>query len=146
DIKLYLQDNLLVKVDRMSMAHSLEVRVPFLDHELVEFTARIPNNLKVKGLQLKYILRKAFANQLPSKIASLPKKGFDIPLDDWIRGPLREFVTDILTGPRLSESGFLRREFVESVLQDHLNRRGNHRQLLWPIVVFEYWRQQYASH
>ncbi len=145
DLKLYLQDDLLVKVDRMSMANSLEVRVPFLDHNLVEFAARIPHELKVRGLKLKYILRQAMRECLPPEITELPKRGFDIPLDTWIRGPLREFTTDMLSGPILQSSPYFNASFVQQKLDEHLKRHRNNRQLLWPIIVFESWRRQIST-
>lgn len=144
DMKLYLQDDLLVKVDRMSMANSLEVRVPFLDHTFVEFAATVPSRLKVKGLKLKYILRQAMKPLLPDWIVRRPKRGFDIPLDDWMRGPLREFVYDILADQRIQEGGYLNPTFLRHVLDEHMQGRQNHRQLIWPIVVLESWRQQYV--
>lgn len=144
DLKLYLQDDLLVKVDRMSMANSLEVRVPFLDHHMVEFATGIPSRLKVNGLKLKYILRKAMAPLLPESIITRPKRGFDIPLDAWLRGPLKEFVLDTLSESRVRESGFVNPAFLRRILTEHMQARRNHRQLLWPLVILEYWRQRYA--
>ncbi len=143
DLKLYLQDDLLVKVDRMSMANSLEVRVPFLDHNLVEFAATIPSRLKVNGWRLKYILRRAMEPLLPRSIVRRPKRGFDIPLDAWLRGPLREFTLDTLSEKRVREGGCVDPGFLRRILDEHMQGKRNHRQLLWPLVVLEFWRQRY---
>jgi asparagine synthase (glutamine-hydrolysing) len=144
DLKLYLQDDLLVKVDRMSMANSLEVRVPFLDHTLVEFAATIPSRLKLNGLRLKYILRKAMAPLLPASIVRRPKRGFDIPLDAWMRGPLREFVHDTLSTRSAQITSLLNPAILRRTLGDHMDGRQDHRQLLWPLLVFLHWHQRYC--
>ncbi|RMD61995.1 asparagine synthase (glutamine-hydrolyzing), partial [Candidatus Parcubacteria bacterium] len=144
DLKLYLQDDLLVKVDRMSMANSLEVRVPFLDHEMVEFAATIPACLRIRGLRLKHMLKKAMEPWLPRGIAARPKRGFDIPLDAWMRGPLREFVYDTLRGASIIRDGLINGEMVETLIEDHMRKRRNNRQLLWPLIVLESWRQRYG--
>lgn len=145
DFKLYLQDDLLVKVDRMSMANSLEVRVPFLDHTLVEFAATIPSHMKVNRLRLKYILRRAMQPMLPKWVISRPKQGFDIPLDAWIRGPLRSFILDTLSPQRIREAGYFNPTYLSRILDEHMRGQGNHRQLLWPLVVLEFWRQRYVA-
>jgi asparagine synthase (glutamine-hydrolysing) len=128
----------------MSMANSLEVRVPYLDHTFVEFAATIPAPLKVRGLKLKYILRRALATCLPSGILRRPKRGFDIPLGAWLRGPLREFALDTLAEHRIRETGLLDWSFLKRVLDEHMSSRHDHRQLIWPLVVFEFWRQRYS--
>jgi len=143
DLKLYLQDDLLVKVDRMSMANSLEIRVPFLDYTFVEFAARIPNKLKLKGLQTKYILKKAMAGRLPQEIFRRPKIGFDIPLGAWLRGDLKPFVLEVLSPQNLSRHGFFNQTYIEKKLKEHLRGQHNHRQLLWPIIIFQFWYDRY---
>jgi len=143
DLKLYLQDDLLVKVDRMSMANSLEIRVPFLDYTFVEFAARIPNKLKLKGLQTKYILKKAMAGRLPQEIFRRPKIGFDIPLGAWLRGDLKPFVLEVLSPQNLSRHGFFNQAYIEKKLKEHLRGQHNHRQLLWPIIIFQFWYDRY---
>ncbi|MGQ9470751.1 MAG: asparagine synthase (glutamine-hydrolyzing) [Candidatus Aminicenantales bacterium] len=143
DIKLYLQDDLLVKVDRMSMANSLEIRVPFLDYTFVEFAARIPNRLKLKGWRTKYILKKAMEGKLPRSIFHRPKIGFDIPLGAWMRRDLKDFVLDILAPARLKEHGFFNPRYVEQKLTEHFRGMHNHRQLLWPIIIFQFWYDRY---
>lgn len=145
DLKLYLQDDLLVKVDRMSMANSLEIRTPFLDYTFVEFAATIPSRLKLKGYESKHILKKALASRLPAAILNKKKIGFDIPLGPWLRGELREFVLDTLSPARLKRHGFLDEGFVRKVLDEHMAGAHNHRQLLWPLVIFQFWHDRYIS-
>ena len=144
DLKLYLQDDLLVKVDRMSMANSLEIRVPFLDYTFVEFAARIPNQFKLKGLTTKYILKKAMRDRLPPEVFSRRKIGFDIPLGDWIRRDLKPFVLDILCPANLKQHGFFNPNYVEQKLKEHFRGQHNHRQLLWPVIIFQFWYDRYV--
>jgi asparagine synthase (glutamine-hydrolysing) len=145
DLKLYLQDDLLVKVDRMSMAASLEIRAPFLDHTFVEFAAGIPNRLKLKGFASKYILKKALAGRLPAEVLRKKKVGFDIPLGVWIREDLRDFVLATLAPERLRRHGFFDEAFVRSVLDEHFAGSHNHRQLLWPLIIFQHWYDRYMA-
>lgn len=145
DLKLYLQDDLLVKVDRMSMANSLEIRVPFLDHEFVNFAATIPASLKLKGLNTKYILKKALAKTLPPEILTRKKIGFDIPLGIWIREDLKDFVTDVLSPSRLKHHGFFNSSYIERILNEHFQGTQNHRQLLWPLIIFQFWYNHYLA-
>ena len=143
DLKLYLQDDLLVKVDRMSMANSLEIRAPFLDYTFVEFAATIPPALKLKGFRSKYILRKMLRRLLPPEILAKKKIGFDIPLGDWIRKGLRDFVLDTLRPENLRKHGLFEPRFVARVLDEHFRGRHNHRQLLWPLIIFQSWHDRY---
>ncbi len=143
DLKLYLQDDLLVKVDRMSMANSLEIRAPFLDYTFVEFAATIPPALKLKGFSSKYILRKMLRGLLPQEILAKKKIGFDIPLGDWIRKGLRDFVLETLAPENLRKHGLFEPRFVARVLDEHFRGRHNHRQLLWPLIIFQSWHDRY---
>lgn len=145
DLKLYLQDDLLVKTDRMSMANSLEIRVPFLDHTFVEYAASIPSDLKLKGLRTKHILKKAMAPYLPPEILSRKKIGFDIPLGVWIRNELKDFVMDVLSPTNLNKHGFFNPAAVEKCLKEHLQGAHNHRQLLWPLIIFQFWYNHYME-
>ncbi len=145
DLKLYLQDDLLVKVDRMSMANSLEIRVPFLDYTFVEFAATIPSRLKLKGWTSKYILKKAMAPRLPDEILKKKKIGFDIPLGPWMQNELRAFILDTLAPERLKRHGYFNEAFVRAVLDEHMAGAHNHRQLLWPLVIFQFWHDRYAG-
>jgi len=143
DLKLYLQDDLLVKVDRMSMANSLEIRVPFLDYTLIDFATAVPSRLKLKGMETKYILKKAVGPSLPPAILKRPKIGFDIPLGAWIRGELREFVRDVLAPDRLRAHSCFDADYVQRILKEHLDGSHNHRQRLWPLIIFQFWYDHY---
>ncbi len=145
DLKLYLQDDLLVKTDRMSMANSLEIRVPFLDHTFVEYAATIPSSLKLKGLTTKYILKKAMAPYLPPEILNRKKIGFDIPLGVWIRNELKDFVTDVLSPKNLNKHRFFNQANIEKLLKEHFQGVHNHRQLLWPLIIFQFWYNHYME-
>lgn len=145
DLKLFLQDDLLVKTDRMSMANSLEIRVPFLDHTFVEYAATIPSSLKLKGLTTKHILKKAMTPYLPPKILTRKKIGFDIPLGVWIRNELKDFVTDVLSPANLNKHRFFNQATIEKLLKEHFQGAHNHRQLLWPLIIFQFWYNHYME-
>lgn len=145
DLKLYLQDDLLVKSDRMSMANSLEIRVPFLDHTFVEFATAIPSALKLKGMRTKHILKKAMSTVLPPEILTRKKIGFDIPLGIWIRHELKEFVRDILSPESMKRHGFFNHDTIETLLTEHFKGAHNHRQLLWPLIIFQFWYNHYME-
>ncbi len=145
DIKLYLQDDLLVKVDRMSMANSLEIRVPFLDHNFVEFVTSIPYNLKLKGLKTKYILKKAMHFHLPKQVLYRKKIGFDIPLGVWIRKELKDFTLEVLSKDNLNRHRFFNYSYIEKILKEHFSGKHNHRQLLWPLIIFQFWYNHYID-
>ena len=145
DLKTYLVDDLLVKVDRMSMAVSLEARVPFLDHEVVEFAASIPSSLKLRGFQRKYILRKAMGHLLPRNILDRGKEGFSIPMKNWLRGELKPMMTDLLSAARLRRQGWFQADYVEQLMTEHLSERANHSHRLWPLMVFQLWCDRYLS-
>jgi asparagine synthase (glutamine-hydrolysing) len=138
DIKTYLVE-LLMKQDQMSMAASIESRVPFLDHKVVEFAAGVPEYMKIRHFNGKYLLRKAMQNRLPAEIINRTKKGFPTPVKPWLRGPLFEKLTDILTDGRLAERRLVRPEFVNSLLDAH--RRGSSRATdgCWRLLNFELW-------
>jgi asparagine synthase (glutamine-hydrolysing) len=143
DLKLYLQESILVKVDRASMACSLEVRAPFLDYELVEFVMGLPPGLKLKGLTSKYLLKKAMKNLLPNEVIQRKKKGFGVPIAKWVKGPLRELFGDLLSPDRIKQEGFLNPEYVTSLLQDHLLNKKDNRKQLWTLLVWELWVNRY---
>ena len=135
DQKVYLPDDILTKVDRMSMANSLETRAPFLDHNLVEYAMKISPNLKLNGNTKKYILKKTFGNYLPEEVFTHKKTGFSIPLDEWFRNELREFITETLTKKRIEEAGVLSYPFVAKIISQHLTGKRNHKRLLWMILM-----------
>jgi len=145
DLKLYLQDGLLVKVDRMSMANSLEIRVPFLDHTFVEFATSIPYCLKLKGLTTKYILKKTIQPFLPAEVLKRKKIGLDIPLGVWIKNELKDFVLDILSQEELKKHCFFNYSYIEKILKEHFSGAHNHRQLLWPLIIFQFWYNRYID-
>lgn len=143
DSKLYLPDDILVKVDRMSMANSLETRIPFLDHNLIEFVAQIPEKYKMKGSISKYILKKTMENILPNNILNRNKQGFVIPLDVWFKNELKEMVEDIFSNKLLNETGFFNTDYILKIFNDHMMGRYNHRRFLWSILLFQLW---YKNH
>ncbi len=145
DIKTYLTDDILVKVDRMSMAPSLETRVPFLDHKVMEFAAAIPTSLKLKGLTTKYILKKAVSDLLPEKILTRGKEGFSIPIKNWLMNELRPLLLDTLAEERIKKRGYFQPHYVRQLVQEHLNGKENHSHRLWALIVFEIWHQVYID-
>lgn len=145
DIKTYLTDDILVKVDRMSMAPSLEARVPFLDHKVMEFAATIPTCLKLKGLTTKYILKKAVSDLLPEKILTRGKEGFSIPIKNWIMQELRPLLLDTLSEERIRKRGYFQPHYIQHLVQEHLNAKENHSHRLWALMVFEIWHQMYID-
>jgi asparagine synthase (glutamine-hydrolysing) len=143
DLKLYLQESILVKVDRASMACSLEVRAPLLDHELVEFVMGLPPKLKLNGFISKYILKEAMKNFLPNEVVQRRKKGFGVPIAKWVKGELRGLFEDLLSPHRIKKEGFLNPGYVASLLQDHLLNRRDNRKQLWTLLVWELWMDRY---
>ncbi len=139
DLKFNLPDGSLRKSERVATINSLEGRPPFLYPSLVELSSSIPHHLKVRGLTKKYIFKKSIKPYLPAKIINVPKKGFDIPLEDWIRKDLRNFVIDSLSKDIIKKQGFLDYAYIERLLKEHFSGKINHRQKIWPIVVFTSW-------
>lgn len=138
DLKNYLSLDILTKVDRMSMAHSIEARVPLLDHKLVEFAATIPAWMRLRGGITKYIFKQAMRGVLPQDIIERPKQGFAIPLGRWFRGKLEDFARDLLLSPASRDRGILNPAYLEKLLSMH--RRGKDLDLhLWTIISFELW-------
>jgi asparagine synthase (glutamine-hydrolysing) len=143
DQHFYLPDDILTKCDRMSMAHSLEVRPPFLDHRIVEFAASLPENLKVRGSTLKYVLRELMKDKLPRAVLTRKKEGFDIPIHDWFRGPLRPLLLDTLTDEAVARCGLFRPEKVRSLVRAHLERRANLGYHLWGLLILFLWMRRW---
>jgi asparagine synthase (glutamine-hydrolysing) len=143
DQRYYLADDILYKVDRMSMAHSLEARPPFLDPRIVDFSARLPEHFKLNGSQSKYVLRRLMQNKLPPNVLSRPKIGFDIPVHDWFRGVLRPMLLDTLSEERVRASGLFNWNAVEQLLGDHLERKANLGYHLWGLMVLLLWMKQW---
>lgn len=145
DIRTYLVDDILAKVDRASMAYSLEARVPLLDHRVVEFAARLPMDLKVRDGDTKYLLRKLLYRQVPKALLDRPKMGFGIPVNRWLRNELRPLLDEYLNGERVRREGFLRPEGVDRVVREHLSGRRDHQYRLWALLVFAMWRERYLA-
>jgi asparagine synthase (glutamine-hydrolysing) len=143
DMKLYLEGDILPKVDRASMANSLEVRVPFLNARLLEFAGRLPLRFKLRGLTRKYLLRLAFKDLLPHGIIHRRKKGFNMPVAKWLTGPLKPLASDLFSEARLKRAGLFNPKYVQTLLAEHLSRRQDHRKLLWTLLVFELWREKW---
>lgn len=137
DVTGYLADDILVKVDRMSMATSLEARVPFLDHEVVEFAMSIPAHWKLHEGSRKWILKKAFQDVLPEAVLNRGKEGFSIPMKNWLRGPLRSMLRELLAPDVLSERGWFQPEQVGRLVQEHVSGRENHAHRLWCLMSLE---------
>jgi asparagine synthase (glutamine-hydrolysing) len=141
----YLQDDILVKIDRASMACSLEVRAPFLDVELVEFLGRVPSRLKLRRLDTKYLLKRAMTGRLPPEITKRAKKGFGIPIAAWLKGELREALQDELSPDRLRRQGIFEPGAVQRLLSDHFSGRRDNRKSLWTLFVFQLWHRRWVE-
>lgn len=137
DFKTWLPGDILTKVDRASMAHSLEVRVPLLDHTFCEYAASLPNDLKLRGGEGKYVLKKALEPHLPHDIMYRNKKGFSIPLAAWLRGPLCQATRDAVLSPRLLDTGIFERRYLEHLITQHETGAGDHSVALWSLITFE---------
>jgi len=137
DLKTYLIGDINTKVDRASMAHSLEVREPLMDHELVEWLATLPPSLKIRGQEGKYLLKKAMEPLLPNDILYRPKMGFSVPLAKWFRGPLKQRVRDAVLGPRLAATGWFNREYLEHLIDAHQSGARDYSAPLWTLLMFE---------
>jgi len=145
DAALYLPDDLLVKVDIASMAHALEARSPFLDHELMECAATIPFNLKVRRTVKKYILKRALGDLLPDTILHRPKMGFGVPIDRWLRRELRDLVCDTLLSPRALGRGYFAADVVRRMVVEHIHGRARWHYLLWTLLMLELWHRTHIG-
>ncbi|MCK9538952.1 asparagine synthase (glutamine-hydrolyzing) [Dokdonella sp.] len=145
DFASYLADDILVKVDRMSMANSLESRAPLLDHRLVEFAASLPANLRIRGGRGKYLLRQVAARWLPPDVLEKRKQGFGLPLARWFRGPLRELASDLLASRAFRERGLIDPHAAEQCLQQHLSGADDCSEALWLILSLELWARRFLD-
>jgi asparagine synthase (glutamine-hydrolysing) len=143
DLKTYLPDNILVKVDRMSMATSLETRVPLLDHKIVEFAFQLPGKHKLLGLRTKRIFKKTMERLLPRKNIYRSKEGFSIPIKHWLRNELKELMFDYLNEKRIKEEGLFNHDFINTMINAHLQGKENYSHQLWSLLVFEIWKENY---
>jgi asparagine synthase (glutamine-hydrolysing) len=140
DREVFLPGDLLPKVDRMSMAHSLEVRVPFLDNEIVDLVLPLAGRYKATATRDKILLRRAVEGLIPKTASTRKKQAFAVPIDGWLRGELRDAARDLLAEPRVKRGGLLAPDRVSRLLDDHLEERGNHGMQLWTLMVLESWR------
>ncbi len=145
DSKTYLPGDILTKVDRMSMAVSLEARAPLLDHKLIEFVTRIPPALKLRGLETKHILKEAVRDLVPADILARPKQGFGMPLQQWINSELRDYIRDVLTEPRTRGRGYFNAGYVDLLFDEHSRRRRDHSTQLWTLFMLELWHRAYVD-
>lgn len=139
DTRGYLPDDILVKVDRAAMANSLETRVPFLNHRVVEFANSLPDNYKIMNGATKYPLREVLYRYVPRDLIERPKKGFGIPIHQWLRGELREWCTDLLSSDLLKSQGYFNVALVEQKLKDHMSGKSNNGFYLWDVLMFQQW-------
>ena len=144
DLDIYLPDDLLVKVDRMTMANSLEARSPFLDQELAAWAVRLPLSYKLRGTTTKYLLRRLAARYLPRGIVNREKHGFSVPLDDWFRGELKELAHDALLSQRSKDRGYFKPDQVRKLLDNHQTGCRFGKQI-WMLLMFELWHQQFVD-
>jgi len=140
----WLPDNLLERGDRMTMAASIEARVPFLDHELAAFASSLPDHYRVRGMRSKWILREAGKQLLPERILTRPKVGFRVPVNRWFRGEMRDYLLDHLQGGSSMTRAYFDPKALDHVLAEHLDGRQNHEKLLWALLNLEIWHRQYA--
>jgi asparagine synthase (glutamine-hydrolysing) len=143
DQKYFLPDNMLTKVDRTSMAHSIEVRPPFLDHRIVEFANSLPASLKIRGSLQKVILRNLMRDKLPPAILTRKKTGFDIPTHDWFRGPLRPLLEEALSFASAEHGEFFQLPRIEAHVRAHLERRANLGYHLWGLMILFFWMKRW---
>ena len=139
DVKTYLADDILTKVDRMSMAVSIEARVPLLDYHIVEFALNLPAHMKLQGTRTKSILRQTVKNMVPDSVLEKPKEGFSIPMKHWLRTSLKPMMLDLLSKAALQKHGYFDNQVVARWIQEHLDGRVNHSHRLWALMVFEMW-------
>jgi asparagine synthase (glutamine-hydrolysing) len=143
DQQYYLPDDILVKSDRVSMAHAVEVRPPFLDHRIIEFAAGLPLDLKIRGARQKYLLKEVMRSKLPTAIVQREKIGFDIPAHDWFRGPLRAMLMETLASAEAEHSELFHFEAIRTYTQLHLNKRINIGYHLWGLIMLFLWMKRW---
>lgn len=145
NLRTYLLDDLLVKMDRMSMANSLETRSPFLDRDLIEYTTRLPDRMKLRGRTTKYLLKKTFADLIPKEILKRPKWGFGVPLHEWFRNELKEYTLDLVRDTDSRYREFFNADRVEALTNTHMDGSADMSRLLWSLVNLEIWLRKLES-
>jgi asparagine synthase (glutamine-hydrolysing) len=145
DLMTRVSDHNLVMTDRMSMACSLEVRSPFVDPQVIEFAARLPTNMKIRRRQLKYLLRKVAARYIPAELVNLPKQGFGFPVGRWMRSDLRKLVISRLANSRFVDAGIFRADYLQRLVQEHMNGEKDHSYRLWLLLSLEIWHDIYLE-
>ncbi|MCP4146655.1 MAG: asparagine synthase (glutamine-hydrolyzing) [bacterium] len=143
DFKTYMVDNILVKVDRMSMVPSLEARVPLLDYKMVEFAFSLPSSYKVRGSTTKWFFKKAMEGILPDEIIYRRKEGFSIPIKNWLKTDLKDLMLEYLSEKRIKESGYFDYKYVEKLVAEHLKGKQNHAHRLWSLILFNLWQEKH---
>ncbi len=141
----WLPDNLLERGDRMTMAASIEARIPFLDHSLAEYVSTLPDSYRVRGLQTKWILREAGRRILPRAILERRKVGFRVPVNEWFRNEMRDYLREHLQGSGSLTRAYFEPQPLDRVVADHIAGRHNHEKLLWSLLNLELWHRQYAA-
>jgi asparagine synthase (glutamine-hydrolysing) len=144
DRRYFLPDDILAKVDRMSMAHSIEVRPPFLDHRIVEFAATLPPEFKMRGSKQKVVLKHLMRGKLPPSVLQRKKMGFDFPAHEWLRGPLRQILQDTLAWGAASHGQLFRPAAMEILMRAHLERRANVGYHLWGLMILFLWMKRWG--
>jgi asparagine synthase (glutamine-hydrolysing) len=143
DFETLLPDQVLAFVDRLSMAHSVEVRPPFLDYRLIEFVATLPGRMKIKAGRCKHILKEAVKDVLPADLIDRPKEGFVLPVNDWLLSGLWNYVQETLTSTRISRHGLWDPLKVQSLLEEHQSKKAHHGNRIWNLMMFQVWWEQY---
>jgi asparagine synthase (glutamine-hydrolysing) len=145
DSKTYLPGDILTKVDRMSMAVSLEARAPLLDHKLIDFVTKVPASLKLAGLETKHLLKRAVKDLIPPEILDRPKQGFGVPIQEWINQQLRSRIRDTLSDTRTRQRGYINSNYLNVLLDEHEHGRRDHSMGLWALLMFELWHRQFVD-
>ena len=143
DINFYMAEDILTKVDRAAMAVSLETRAPFLDPRVGQFAMSIPADYKLRGRKGKYILKQAVKDLLPREILSRPKKGFGIPIAEWLKGRLNPLLHDVLAPQQLTEQGIFNSDYVQRLIGEHESNKASHHKELWTLLVFQLWYERF---
>ena len=145
DMIFYLPNNILVKVDRASMFHSLETRAPYLDHNVIEFALKLDKKFKINQNEGKLILKNILQKYIPKKLFNRPKAGFTVPLKHWLDGPLREWSKDLLDVSKIKNQGILDHKVISQILTSHYSKRLNLQYSIWNILIFQSWYENENS-